>query len=93
MIGSFQIRGDDHPHGPLYITPGEDPGTWVLDDGKNLIELGDGADALLVAKCVEVTARSKVSDEFEEVSRNQLRRLLEQVQADHQLLDEPKPEP
>lgn len=91
---SFQIRGETHPHGSLHIT--ENAEGKILLDGEateDFIEVGGGGDAFLLAKCLEVYARSKVSDEFEEVSRDQFRELLEQVKADHQLIDEPEPEP
>lgn len=48
---SLRIR-EDHAHGPLYVTRTTDLAV-ALDDTRNVVELGDAADALRVAGWIE----------------------------------------
>lgn len=89
-MGSFQIRGETHRLGSLHVTETLD-GKILLDGAgtEDYIDVGDPEDALLVAKCLEVFVRRKVSPDLAEASERSLEKALEQIKADHKLTTEP----
>lgn len=83
----FQIRTDYHSEGALWIRENSDK-ELVLENGEGTVmNLGEAEDALLVAKCIEVSTRWEVSDEFAELTREKLQETLEQVKANHELIE------
>lgn len=83
-MDSFQIRTRAHPFGELWVNTNM-AGNVVLEaeDGTR-INLGTGEDAHLVAKCIEVSARWEISDEFRDATEEALERTLEQILANHE---------
>lgn len=79
----FQIRGETHPLGGLWITSELDGGLVLETEEGTVVELGDAEHAHLIAKCIEVSARWETSEEFREASEAALERTLEQIKADH----------
>lgn len=82
----FQIRTPAHEVGEMWISRNTE-GHILLETEDSMINLGSSRDALLVAKCIEVSTKWDTSDEFAEASRAALQETLEQVKANHELID------
>lgn len=79
----FQVRGSDHSKGSLSVEETIE-GTLQLNGEatEDYITLGDPADALLVAKCIEVAARDRYDEDDYEADLTLIEETLAQITTD-----------